>query len=151
MSRSFRFNIFILFAAALAAALLVFAGPARATTVQDVASELECPCECPLILEDCNMSCGLEWKDEIGAQIKAGKTKEQIIEDFVHRYGEACRITPAKRIKGKVYQYTRGFDTKEWVLVGLGAGIWALAVFFGVFLAVKKIIRKKGGDGGGGA
>lgn len=115
-------------------------------TVQEVASELECPCDCPLVLEDCNMSCGLEWKDQIGEQIKAGKTKEEIVAAFIAKHGEACRITPAKRIRGKFYQYTRGFDTGEWVLVAGGAAVWVLALFFGVFLMVRRFSKKKGGE-----
>lgn len=115
-------------------------------TVQEVASELECPCDCPLVLEDCNMSCGLEWKDQIGEQIKAGKTREEIVGAFIEKYGDACRITPAKRIKGKFYQYTRGFDTGQWALLAGGAAVWLLALFFGVFLLVRRFSKKKGGE-----
>lgn len=115
-------------------------------TVQEVASELECPCDCPLVLEDCNMSCGLEWKDQIGEQIKAGKTREEIVGAFIEKYGDACRITPAKRIKGKLYQYTRGFDTGQWALLAGGAAVWLLALFFGVFLLVRRFSKKKGGE-----
>lgn len=115
-------------------------------TVQEVASELECPCDCPLVLEDCNMSCGLEWKDQIGEQIKAGKTREEIVGAFIEKYGDACRITPSKRIRGKFYQYTRGFDTGEWALLAGGAAVWLLALFFGVFLLVRRFSKKKGGE-----
>lgn len=115
-------------------------------TVQEVARELECPCDCPLVLEDCNMSCGLEWKEQIGEQIKAGKTKEEIVQAFIKKYGEACRITPTKRIRGKIYQYTRGFDTGDWVILGGGVGVWFLALFFGIFLLVRKFSRKKAGE-----
>lgn len=136
-------------AAFLAAFVLLLPAVSFSLTVQEVARELECPCECPLVLEDCNMSCGLEWKDQIGEQIKAGKTKEEIVGAFIKKYGEACRITPAKRIRGKIYQYTRGFGTLEWVLLGGGAAVWGLALFFGVFLLVRRFSRKKDGENRG--
>lgn len=139
------------------AAAAVFLGAMRlftpevsyAVTVQEVAEELECPCDCPLVLEDCNMSCGLEWKDQIGEQIKAGKTKEEIVAAFIKKYGEACRITPTKRIRGKIFQYTRGFGPLQWTLVGTAALVWLLALFFGVYLLVRRFSRKKGGGNRG--
>ncbi|HHL40551.1 MAG TPA: hypothetical protein ENJ37_08595 [Deltaproteobacteria bacterium] len=135
-------------AAAAASVLLLFlyAAAARALTVQEVAHELECPCDCPLVLEDCNMSCGLDWKDEIGEAIKAGKTKDEIIRDFMDRYGEACRITPMRRIRGKIYQYTRGFDTMDWVVLWGGAALWTAALFAGVALLVRRFSKKKEGS-----
>ncbi|HXI10591.1 MAG TPA: cytochrome c-type biogenesis protein CcmH [Thermodesulfobacteriota bacterium] len=133
-------------AAFLCAFLFMLPSPSFSLTVQEVARELECPCDCPLVLEDCNMSCGLEWKDQIGEQIKAGKTKDEIVAAFIKKYGEACRITPTKRIRGKIFQYTRGFGTGQWVLLGAGAAVWLLALFFGAFLIVRKFSRRKGGD-----
>ncbi len=133
--------------AGVATSLLVvlFAVPSWAITVQDVARELECPCDCPLVLEDCNMSCGLEWKDEIGEMIRAGKSKDEIVQSFIDRYGDACRITPYKRIKGKIYEYTRGFDTTDWVILWGGVGIWGLVFFTGIFIVVRRwSARKKG-------
>ena len=75
-----------------------------ALTVAEVVKDLACPCECPLTLEDCNMSCGLEWKEEVGEQIKKGMNKEQIMEYFIAKYGEEARLTPLQRIQGKTYQ-----------------------------------------------
>lgn len=137
-----RLESFVL-ASVLYALFMVFPGGAKAVTVQEVAHELQCPCGCPLVLEDCNMRCGLDWKDQIGEQIKAGKSKEEIIQAFFKKYGNACRITPVKRIRSKIFQYTRGFDTKDWVLWGGGAAVWVLALFFGVFLILKRFSGKK--------
>ncbi len=133
--RHIRIGIFVFF--------VVLAGTdLRATTVQEVARELECPCDCPLILEDCNMSCGLDWKEQIGEQIRAGKTKEEIIQWFVDQYGDACRITPVKRIKGKIYQYTRGFDTKDWVILWGGIAIWGAVVVGGIILITRRWFKR---------
>src|SRR3990167_5907301 len=93
---------------------LLTVSTAHALTVQEVATDLACPCECPLVLEDCNMSCGLDWKDQIGEMLRAGKTKDEIIKTFIAKYGDECKITPIMRIQGKFFQYTRRFDTMDW-------------------------------------
>ncbi len=71
-------------------------------TISEVAKDLACPCQCPLILQDCNMSCGLRWKEEIGEQIAKGKTKQEIIEHFISTQGESARLTPLQKIQGKI-------------------------------------------------
>jgi cytochrome c-type biogenesis protein CcmH/NrfF len=117
--------------------------PAHALTVNEVARELACPCECPLVLEDCNMSCGLDWKDQIGEKISEGKGKEEIINDFFSKYGDACRITPVQRIHGKFFQYTRAFGTMEWLAFWSVIILWTGAVFLGIYLLVRKFMKNK--------
>ena len=123
--------------------LLFLPAPAHALTVQEVAADLACPCECPLVLEDCNMSCGLDWKDQIGQMIKEGKTKEEIIRHFIDKYGDEARITPVQRIKGKFFKYTRGFDTRDWVLAGAIIVVWLAVIFLGVYIITRRLLHKK--------
>src|SRR3972149_4430215 len=127
-----------------ACCLLLTASSAHALTVQEGAADLACPCECPLVLEDCNMSCGLDWKDQIGQMIKQGKTKEEIIKYFIDKYGDAARITPLQRIQGKIFKYTRAFGTWDWVMVGTVAAIWLAGMFLGVYLITRRLLLKKG-------
>ena len=115
-----------------------------ALTVQEVAEDLACPCECPLVLEDCNMSCGLDWKDQIGQMISQGKTKEEIIKYFIDKYGDDAKITPMQRIRGKFFKYTRAFDTIDWVIFWTVAGIWLASLFIGVYLITRRFLAKKG-------
>lgn len=119
---------------------------ARALTVNEVAKDLACPCECPLILEDCNMTCGLEWKNQIGEFINKGMTKQQIVDYFIAKYGDEARITPLQRINGKIYQYTRSFDEIDWGLLWAGLAVWAFLMFFGVFIGVRKVFFEQVGD-----
>lgn len=123
--------------------LTLYLSPALALTVNEVARELACPCECPLVLEDCNMSCGLDWKNQIGEKIKAGKTKQEIINEFIAKYGDKCKIRPFQRIHGKFFQYTRGFDTMEWIVFWSVVFLWAGAVFLGIYLLVRRFIKKR--------
>jgi len=116
---------------------------AFALTVNEVVKDLACPCECPLVLEDCNMTCGLEWKNEVGEMINKGMTKQQIIDYFIGKYGDDARITAAQRIHGKIYQYTRSFDTWDWVLLWSGLIVWILLMFMGVYIGVKKLFFSK--------
>jgi len=120
--------------------LLLSAAPASALTVRDVAKDLACPCICPLILEDCNMTCGLAWKDEVGEQIKAGLSKQQIIDKFVAEHGKSAILTPLQRLEGKLYQYTRGFGNVDWAILWSGIAIWLGLLFAGLYLGVRKVL-----------
>lgn len=128
------------------ALLTLHLSPAFALTVNEVARDLACPCECPLVLEDCNMSCGLDWKNQIGEKIKAGKTKQEIINEFIAKYGDKCKIRPFQRIHGKFFQYTRAFDTMEWVVFWSVIVLWAGAMFLGIYMVVRKFIKKKSSE-----
>ena len=122
--------------------IIAFAGEPP-LTIREVAKDLACPCQCPLILQDCNMSCGLTWKEEIGKKIAEGMNKQQVTQYFIAKYGESARLTPIQKIEGKIYQYTRGFGTLEWVILAAGVLIWLLLMFLAVYFLVKKF-RQKG-------
>ncbi|MBI5657988.1 MAG: cytochrome c-type biogenesis protein CcmH [Nitrosomonadales bacterium] len=132
----------------LFAAAIVAATPsgASALTVNEVAKDLACPCECPLILEDCNMTCGLEWKNQVGEMINRGMSKQQIMDYFIGKYGDDARITPMQRIRGKIYQYTRSFDTPDWALLWAGLAVWVFLMFYGIYVGVKRIFFNKPQD-----
>ncbi len=115
---------------------------ARALTVGEVARDLACPCECPLILEDCNMSCGLDWKNQVGEMIRQGKSKQEIMDYFYEKHGEAAHLTTLQRIEGKIFQYTRGFGDREWLLLWSGLGLWVLILFLGIFVGVRKFLSR---------
>ncbi len=125
---------------------LFTASTAHALTVQEVAEDLACPCECPLVLEDCNMSCGLEWKDQIGQMIKEGKTKEDIVQYFIDKYGDEARITPVQRIRGKFFKYTRAFDIKDWIIFWSVIGTWLVGLFIGIYLLIRRLSIIKTSD-----
>lgn len=131
----------------LFACLLVALGATGASglTVREVVKDLACPCECPLVLEDCNMSCGLEWKNQVGEMITRGMSKQEIIDDFIGRYGDAARITPLQRIHGKIYQYTRSFDGADWALLWIALLAWVSLMFLGVYVGVRKLLPERGG------
>ena len=130
----------------LVTAFAAIPSSASALTVNEVVKDLACPCECPLVLEDCNMTCDLEWKDQVGEMINKGMTKQQIMDYFIGKYGDEARITPIQRINGKIYQYTRSFDTADWVLLWGGIIVWILLMFFGVYIGVKRLFFNKSQD-----
>ncbi len=131
-----------LFMALLLAVLVLLPTGARALTVGEVARDLACPCECPLILEDCNMTCGLDWKEEIGEMVKAGKTKQEIMDYFIATYGEEARLTMLQRIDGKIFQYTRGFGTTDWAMLWAGIAFWALIFIGGIYYGVRRYVTR---------
>ncbi len=104
----------------------IFISSAPEQSVMGISHSLACPCECPMVLEDCHMSCGLSWKDQIGAQLMAGKTRTDITGYFYKRYGEAALLTPSQRVAGKWYQVTRGgYPMKDMVLFVAIVAVWA--------------------------
>ncbi len=128
---------------ALLLAMVVFwSNGAAALTIGDVAKDLACPCECPLILQDCNMTCGLDWKEEIGEMIKAGQTKQQIMSYFIATYGEEARLTTLQKIDGKIFQYTRGFGTTDWAMLWTGIAFWAFTLVGGIYYVVRRYFTR---------
>jgi len=146
MKQNFSRRTFLLFCLLMSITYVMTLSNASALTVNEVAKDLACPCECPLVLEDCNMTCGLEWKNEIGEQINKGMSKQQITDYFIKKYGDDARITPMQRIRGKVYQYTRSFDKADWALLWIGLIVWLFLMFFGIYLSVKKLFFNKSQD-----
>ena len=136
------FRVGGIFIIALLAALMLGPRPAFALTINEVVRDLACPCICPLVLEDCNMSCGLAWKEEVGKMIKSGMTKQEIIDNFVSRYGESARLTTYQRVQGKLYQYTRSFGTLDWGVLWGGIAIWLVVLFGGLYFGVRRLFFK---------
>ena len=146
MRQFFTCRAFLLFCLLMPTTYVMTLTSASALTVNEVAKDLACPCECPLILEDCNMTCGLEWKNEIGELINKGMNKQQIADYFIDKYGDDARIAPLQRIQGKIYQYTRSFDKTDWALLWVGLIVWIFLMFFGLYLGVRKLFSNKSQD-----
>lgn len=71
-------------------------GPVTVTDddVNRIAHQLYCPvCE-NIPLDVCGTQACAQWRDEIRIQLQAGKTEQQIIADFVNRYGDRVVGTP---------------------------------------------------------
>jgi cytochrome c-type biogenesis protein CcmH len=87
--------------ALIIALLLVFALPAAAQTqtitddeVNAIAGKLYCPvCE-NIPLDVCPTLACAEWRAEIRNQLAGGATEQEVINDFVARYGERVVGTP---------------------------------------------------------
>jgi cytochrome c-type biogenesis protein CcmH len=66
--------------------------------VNAVAKKLYCPvCE-NITLDTCGTAACDDWRYEIELQLQAGKTEQQIIDDFVTRFGDRVVGTPATPI-----------------------------------------------------
>lgn len=86
--------------------------------VNDIASQLYCPvCE-NIPLDTCGTAACEDWRYEIRLQLEAGMTEDQIIDDFVARFGDRVVGTPQDPILRLISLVT------PWVVIGLG-------VFFG--------------------
>lgn len=113
------------------AAKYLFVPAGGTETVMGISHDLACPCECPMVLEDCHMSCGLSWKDSIGEKLKAGLGRDDINAYFYKRYGDAALLNPVQRVYGKWYQFTRGgFPVVDSLLVVGLVLIWGGVVYY---------------------
>lgn len=117
----------------------IFYNPAPDHSVMGVSHSLACPCECPMVLEDCHMSCGLSWKNIIGVKLKSGMTKDEITSYFYKRFGDEALLTPAQRVAGKWYQITRGgYPVKDMILFGLIVVVWTWLLYSVIMLVAEK-------------
>ncbi len=65
-----------------------------ADDVNAVAKQLYCPvCE-NIPLDNCGTAACADWRYEIQLQLEAGLTEQEIIDDFVHRFGDRVVGTP---------------------------------------------------------
>ncbi|MDX1688611.1 MAG: cytochrome c-type biogenesis protein [Candidatus Promineifilaceae bacterium] len=108
--------------------LLLPAGPAAAQEpvtddeVNEIARELYCPvCE-NTPLDVCPTQACEDWRAEIRAQLSQGKSKNEIHQYFVERYGAKVLATPPQE----------GFNLIAWILP-IGAVVIG-AIFFGRYL-----------------
>lgn len=117
----------------------IFYNPAPDHSVMGVSHSLACPCECPMVLEDCHMSCGLSWKNIIGVKLKSGMAKDEITSYFYKRFGDDALLTPAQRVAGKWYQITRGgYPVKDMILFGLIVVVWTWLLYSVIMLVAEK-------------
>ncbi len=102
----------------LFAALIPVGAQGGGTTVTDdqvnaVARKLYCPiCE-NIPLDVCGTAACKEWRDEIRIQLSSGRTEQQVIDDFVKRYGDRVVGTPQDPLLRTLSLVT------PWVISGL--------------------------------
>jgi cytochrome c-type biogenesis protein CcmH len=85
--------------------------------VNVIAEKLYCPV-CPNeTLDSCRTAACAQWREEIRVQLVAGRTEEQIIADFVARYGERVVDTPLNATLRGLALYT------PYALLVLAAGV----------------------------
>jgi cytochrome c-type biogenesis protein CcmH len=87
-------------------------------TVHEVASELISQCGSGMILADHDCGVARSMKASIQSQIDAGKTKDEILDNFVSIYGEQVLATPRKS----------GFGLTAWVAPFLAVAAGAAVV-----------------------
>jgi cytochrome c-type biogenesis protein CcmH len=83
-----------------------------------------CDCGChPQSVHDCACSRAEQMRQEIAAEVRGGKTGDQVIADHVAQSGEKVRIVPTKE----------GFNLLAWL--GPGVGFLGAIVFVALVLS----------------
>ena len=106
MTRSLRVLIGVLVGSVLLSGAL--SAPARAATkdqAKAISDGIICPCSCGEILTGCTCETGKAMRASIEADVKAGKTKDQIEAALVSQYGEVILGAPK----------AKGFNLLVWV------------------------------------
>jgi cytochrome c-type biogenesis protein CcmH len=97
--------------------------PVTDDQVNAIAQKLYCPvCE-NIPLDACGTAACADWRAEIRQYLEAGWTEQQIIEDFVRRFGDRVVGTPQDPILQALSLVT------PWLLIGVGV-ITAFAFFY---------------------
>ncbi len=88
-----------------------------------------CDCGChPQSVYDCACGRAAEMREEIAAQIRKGRTGDQVVADYVARHGEKILIAPK----------ASGFNLLAW----LGPGFALVGGIAGLFLAIRRWARE---------
>lgn len=81
--------------------------------VNEIAAKLYCPvCE-NIPLDTCGTEACDDWREEIRLQLENGRTEQQIIDDFVARFGDRVVGTPKDPTLRNLSLIT------PWILIGL--------------------------------
>jgi cytochrome c-type biogenesis protein CcmH len=105
--------------------LLPLSSPAepadREAQVRDIAQQLRCPVCQGLSVADSPSELAHEMRNLVREQLQQGKTPAEVLDYFVHRYGEWILLAPPKR----------GFNLVIWVLPFALLPVGAVAVYLG--------------------
>lgn len=80
----------------------------KTATQSEIEESLTCQCGCGLTVHSCNhVQCpsGIPLKEEIAAQLAAGKAREEVLTYFSTKYGEKILSAPT----------TTGFNLVAWI------------------------------------
>ncbi len=123
----------LLGAAALGVLLFLGAGPlppdVDRAEFERAARVILCDCGChPQSVYDCACGRAAEMREEIAAEIRNGRTGDQVVADYVARHGEKILIAPK----------ASGFNLLAWI----GPGFALVAGAAGLFLAIRRWARQ---------
>ena len=105
--------------------LLLASQPALAKNLdpaREITNQIICPCSCGEVLTGCTCETGKSMQATVEAGVKAGRTKTQIVDALVARYGEVIRGAPKPQ----------GFNLVVWIapfaatLAGFVIAFWIL-------------------------
>jgi len=101
-------------------ALLAFPPILHALEVKDIEGSIMCMCKdkCGKVLASCSCMTSDTYRKEISVMIGNGKTKKEIIDNFVARFGERVLASPTKT----------GFNLLAWITPFLALLIAGLGI-----------------------
>ncbi|MBO8168045.1 MAG: cytochrome c-type biogenesis protein CcmH [Thermoanaerobacteraceae bacterium] len=107
-------------------------------TVEEAYGWFKSPDFCGKALVDCPEPESVEMQEEIAAMVKAGKTKDEIIDRFVDIYGYQILAAPPKK----------GFFLAAWIMPVIGI-IVGSGIMVGYLQKTRRKYTEEHGDGDG--
>jgi len=116
----------------MVAVLFVLAGPATvwaASQLADLENALMCKCDdkCGKVLINCTCDTSKETRRTLTGKLKSGLTVDQIVQQYVDKYGETVLSAPTKS----------GFNLTAWIMPFAALAIGG----FGVRKVIKSWVR----------
>ena len=107
MTRAIRILVGVLVGSAMLSFALSATAPAKTQKdpARDITDGIICPCSCGEILTGCTCETGKAMRAYVDAEVKGGKTKDQIEAALVGQYGEVILGAPK----------AKGFNLLVWV------------------------------------
>ncbi len=126
------------------AALLVLAGPATvwaASQLADLENALMCKCDdkCGKVLINCTCDTSKETRKTLTSKLESGLTVDQIIKQYVDKYGETVLSAPTKS----------GFNLSAWIMPFAALAIGGFGVRKVVQSWTRPVRTKKDADASG--
>jgi cytochrome c-type biogenesis protein CcmH len=105
-------------------------------TVEDIAGQLMCSCDCGIVLSECECDTQEEMVTIIEQQLAQGKSQQEILDYFVAQYGDQILVPPTPATTPPPKQDS---NLVLWALALIGI----LAVGVVIYLTQKKRVGGK--------
>jgi cytochrome c-type biogenesis protein CcmH len=115
MSRKYLISTLIL----ISIIVVSVSGTSYALTVKDISKDITMV-GCEMLVSNCQTDAAQQMRDTIAKKLNQGLTKEEIIEEFIEKYGEQVYAAPTKK----------GFNLIAWIMPFLSLIVGGIIIYY---------------------